>query len=129
MNAAKTKPCPICGEPDKRDCACGPLRGYDPSRSTNENLKAAGYATGQTMGLNGRRREIYSLTTSRTVGALTLQEINAWLAFGAPLDERGVVLDLPRTAEGPCMPPGQELVCVGKRGETYFEGFYVEEAA
>lgn len=93
---------------------------YDPSVSTNENLARAGYATGQSAGLH---RRVYSLRTLRTVGTMRPQEINQWLAFGAPLDEGGAALDLPRTAEGPCMPPGQELVHVG--GSM----LYVEEAA
>lgn len=91
---------------------------YNPNLPTSESLALAGY--GQSAG--PRRREIYSRKTLRTVGAMTLQEINQWLAFGAPLDERGVALDLPRTAEGgPCMPPGQQLVWYGH--------VYAEEAS
>jgi hypothetical protein len=51
------------------------------------------------------------------------------VAFGAPLDERGVAMDLPRSADGPCMPPGQELVRAVPAGSPFSDRYYAEECA
>lgn len=90
------------------------------------NLRAAGYGLGQTV---GHRREIYGLKTGRTVGVMKSDEAAQWVAFGTPLDERGVALDLPATVDGPCMPPGQELVRMVPVGTPFSDRYYAEECA
>jgi hypothetical protein len=92
-----------------------------------ESLRAAGYATGQSVGMH--RKEIYCVISGRTVGAMKSDEAAQWVAFGAPLDERGVAMDLPRSADGPCMPPGQELVRMVPAGSPFSDRYYAEECA
>lgn len=91
-----------------------------------ENLRLAGYGLGQTV---GHRREVYSLVSGRTVGVMKSDEAAQWVAFGTPLDERGIALDLPGTPDGPCMPPGQELVRMVPVGTPFSDRYYAEECA
>ena len=95
--------------------------------TTSANLRAVGVFKRPGRNIFSRYDLIDAQTGAVVAARFDLALTRQWLAYGAPREAEGRAVELPSTIEGPCMPPGQELIQL-TTPDGRFDS-YAEEAA